>query len=513
MTTPTKALDERPLLTASHIRKAYPGVLALDAVSLDLYGGEVHALVGENGAGKSTLIKILSGAVRPDGGDLLMGGVAMSFNSPVQARRSGVATIYQEGSLVGELTVEENLFLGQELNHPRMRFFTDRARMAKRARSALDEIAPQIDISTKVRDLPADQRQLVEIGRALLASMRLLILDEPTSSLNDREIERLFDVVERLKGKGVGVVYVTHKLAEVQQISDKVTVLRDGCLVATRRTDEVEIPDLIRMMIGRDLSEWFPAVKSGSVPQEALRLRGLSRPPAFDDVDLVVRKGEIVGLAGLEGSGQSELLRAVVGAEVASVGTIELFGETVRIDSPVDTVRLGVAYIPGDRQRDGVIPALSVRTNLALSALRIIGRNGFIRPRDEEELYGSIKEQLDIRARDSRTAIRELSGGNQQKVILGRAIAARARLFVLDEPTRGVDVGAKSHIYQLVRDLVDQEAGVLLFSSELEEVLGLCDVVYVMRTGKVVARLTRAEASEEKIAKLAFGDDPVPRSA
>lgn len=501
-----------PLVRARHLRKTFPGVVALDDVSLDVYGAEVHALVGENGAGKSTLIKILSGATQPDRGDLFFGDSNVRLSDPHKAREKGVATIYQEGSLVGALTVVENLFLGQELRNSRSKLFIDRAGMAKRAREVLLEIAPQVDITAKARDLPANERQLVEIARALLASMKLLILDEPTSSLTDRQIERFFDVIAGLTGKGVAILYVTHKLTEVQRIADDVTVLRDGSLVATRRTDDVQIPDLIRMMIGRDVSERFPPAASGSPRDEALRLRGLSRSGAFNDVDLVVRKGEIVGLAGLEGAGQSELLRAVVGAESASTGSIEVFGKPARIDSPAKAVRLGVAYIPADRQRDGAIPALSVRTNVSLSALRLIGRNGFIRPRSEEDIYSKMRKRLDIRARDSRTAISDLSGGNQQKVILGRAIAAQARLFILDEPTRGIDVGAKSQIYRLVRQLVEQQASVLLFSSESEEVLGLCDVLYVMRAGRIVGRLTRDDASEESITTLAFGHESVTRT-
>ncbi len=502
---------ERPLLSVRGLTKRFPGVTALDGVSLDLHAGEVHALVGENGAGKSTLIKILAGAIQLDAGELVLDGAVVSPSDPSQARRLGVTAIYQEGSLVGQLTVVDNMFLGQELTAPR--FFADRRRMAKRAREVLDEIAPQVDLARKVNDLPPDHRQLVEIARSLLSPMRVLILDEPTSSLTEAEVAPLFAVIDRLTASGVAVLYVTHRLAEVQRISHTVSVLRDGRLVATRPTSDVTIPDLIRMMIGRELTDHFPKVVATSTDTELLRLRSLSRGTAFDGIDLVVRQGEIVGVAGLEGAGQSDVLRAVAGDRPPSGGTIELLGVPVQIDSPAKAIGLGIAYIPADRKKEGIVPALSVRSNLSLAALRLLSRWGIVRGRSEDSLYQRMKSQLDIRTSDPAAPMHSLSGGNQQKVLLGRAIAGEAKLFVFDQPTRGIDVGAKSQIYQLLRELVDQKAGVLLFSSELEEVLGLCDVVYVMRGGRIGGKVMREEASEETVMRLAFGEDPEPRSA
>jgi len=496
-------VSERLLLQARGLTKSYPGVRALSDVSVGLHPGEVHVVLGENGAGKSTLIKILSGAIQPDSGHVALDGKSVRFTDPLQARKTGIATIYQEGSLIDTMTVSENLFLGNELRASPHGLVASR-QMHEKTRQILDEIGLSLQPSLRVKDLSLNERQLVEISRSLLTSLRLLILDEPTSALTEREAARLFSVIDQLCASGVGVVYVTHKLAEVTRIADHVTVLRDGRRVNTVRADEVKTSDLIRMMIGREMTQAFPDTARSIAVQDLLRVRAL-RGKAFRDVDLTVNSGEIVGLAGLLGAGQSEVLRAICGAEPVESGTVELGGKQVAFKSPSQAVLAGVGYIPADRKGQGIVPSLSVRSNLVLAALRRLSRWGIMRKRAELSLYSQLVDQLRIKAAHPEVPIRNLSGGNQQKVVLGRAVGAGARLLLFDEPTRGVDVGAKFQIYELLHSLVDRGTGVLMFSSDLLELLGLCDRLYVMHAGTIAGVLAKDEATEESVTELAFG--------
>jgi rhamnose transport system ATP-binding protein len=498
-------MDQKParLLQLSGISKAFAGVQALRRVSFDLLAGEVHALIGENGAGKSTLVKVITGAHLPDEGTIDLGGRVVSELDPIRARGLGIAAIYQQPALFPELTVAENIAIGLERGGllRRARWPQRRAR----ARELLARAGAAIDPDREVRELSMPEQQLVEIARALGADARILIMDEPTAALGENEVERLFRVVSELKAQGVGIIYISHRLEELSRVADRVTALRDGVAVGTRRMAEVSRAELIRVMVGRELSSVFPkaAVEKGAV---ALEVRGLAcRQSGVRNVSFQVRAGEIFGLAGLVGAGRTELARVLFGLTPADAGEIRLLGRPVVVDSPARAARLGIAYVPEDRRRHGVILEMATSANITLATLHASSRRGILDFRRERATAGRFVRDLGIKVTSLSAPAGNLSGGNQQKVALARWLAASPRVLILDEPTQGVDVGAKAEIHRLMSALAQRGLAIIMISSELPEILGMSDRIAVMNGGGLVGTLDRAHATQEAILELALG--------
>jgi rhamnose transport system ATP-binding protein len=492
-----------PLLRLTGVSKSFGGVRALKDVSFDLSPGEVHALVGENGAGKSTLIRIVAGAVAPDAGVVEIGSCPVEEFDPLASRAGGVAVVYQHPTLFPDLSVAENIALALEPPGAwrRIRW----AERLARAKQLLARIGSAIDPRVEARTLSVPEQQLVEIAKAVGSDAKIVILDEPTASLGDREVENLFRVIREMKGKGVGIVYVSHRLDELPRIADRVTALRDGSVVGTRPMADVSRADLIRLMVGRDVAAVYPkkAVPIGDV---ALDVRNLSsRAAGVHGVSLSVRAGEILGLAGLVGAGRTELARVLFGLTPADGGEIRLTGKAVRIESPAVAARLGLAYVPEDRRKHGVIPDLPVAANVTLAVLRSVTRHGFLDARKERELSEGLVRRLGVKTASVDEPVGNLSGGNQQKVSLARWLAADPKVLILDEPTQGVDVGAKAEIHALMGDLAAKGLAILMISSEMPEVLALSDRVAVMHSGTLIGTLDRAEATQERVLDLALG--------
>jgi ribose transport system ATP-binding protein len=493
---------EAPLLEMRGIVKEFPGVRALDGVDLEVRAGEVHCLLGQNGAGKSTLIKVMSGAHQPDRGVVLMNGERVRLPNPTAAMRLGIATIYQELDLVDGLSVAANIFLG----HERSRLgFTRRAEMNRAARALLDRLGHgEIPPAREVGRLPAAGRQVVSMARALSHDARLIIMDEPSAVLDGGEVENLFRVMRQLTAEGVAVIYISHRLEEIRMIGDRVTVLKDGRTVAValpaRSTPTAEV---VRLMTGRTVEYAFPQ-SPGPRPDaaEILRVEGLTRRGEFTDVSFTVHSGEIVGLAGLVGSGRSEIVETVYGARKADAGRVTVDGRRLRPGSVGAAIRAGMGLAPEERKSQGLLLFEPVYRNVSVSSLGRFARGGFIASGRELAEAAQVIEELDVRPPDPRRLVRTLSGGNQQKVVLARWLLRGCRLLVLDEPTRGVDVGARTEIYRLVRALADSGMGVLMVSSEIPEVLGLADRVLVVREGRVVHTGPAAEIDESKVLDL-----------
>lgn len=494
--------DQR-LLIASGICKSFAGVRALHGVSFDLAAGEVHALVGENGAGKSTLIKIIAGAEQPDAGTLLVDSQALVEHDPTQARRLGIAAIYQQPALFPDLTVAENIAFGLEPggNWRRVRWPERR----RRAKELLDRVGATIDPGALVQNLSMPEQQLVEMARALGAEARVLIMDEPTAALSEREVERLQGVIRDLRRNGVGIIYISHRLEEVFEVADRVTVLRDGAAVCTRPIGELNRSELIRLMVGRELSAIFPK-QQVAIGEPVLELRGVCcAASGIRDIDLTVRAGEIVGLAGLVGAGRTELAGVLFGITPASAGEIRLRGKAVQIDSPAAAVRLGLAYVPEDRRHHGVIPELPLTANATLAILSEVSQLGWLNFAAERRVTQSFVERLGIKTASVAAPVGTLSGGNQQKVAVARWLATEPAVLILDEPTQGVDVGAKAEIHRLMGELAGRGMAILMISSELPEILGMSDRIYALHAGRISGCLARQEATQEKILAMALG--------
>ena len=481
------------------IDKYYAGVQVLKQARLGVTAGEVHGLVGENGAGKSTLVKILAGEVPAEGGEIRWDGRPVRINSRRGAVRLGISMIHQELSLAPHLSVSANIFLGQE----RTRFgLIDSAAEREATRSLLDRLEFDLHPATPVRRLSPAQRQLVEIARAVVGANRLVIMDEPTSSLSAKEVQELFRVVRKLREQGTAVIFVTHRLEELAEVADRVTVLRDGETVHEGAMPRRDFGALIQAMVGRELKDFFPR-RAARLGAGALEAKGLSRAGVFEDASFTVREGEIVGLAGVVGAGRTELAEALFGATRPDRGQVFVRGQGVEIRSPHDAIRLGMALLTEDRKRTGLAMGLNVTHNLTLANLRALISFGVLRLRQEERVARGFLERLRIRAPSVRLKTGRLSGGNQQKVVLGKWLFREAKIFLFDEPTRGVDVGAKAEIYRLMNQLAEAGGAILMISSELPEILGMTDRVLVMRNGRLVKELITAQTTQEEIIRYA----------
>ena len=484
------------LLEAKGIEKRYGGVRALKHVSFDLNAGEVHALVGENGAGKSTLIRILTGAVVPDAGTVTLDGAVVEDNSPHRSRALGIAAIYQQPAIFPDLTVAENIALVNEPGGLARRIDWSARRV--RAKELIEAIGAEIDPDREAGTLSMPEQQLVEIAKALGGNVRVLILDEPTASLTERETERLFAIIARLRDRGAGVIYISHRLEELGRIADRITVLRDGETIETRPAAATDTRTLIRLMAGRDLSAVFPkrAVPIGARLLEVRDVNGVT----FD-----VRAGEIFGVAGLVGAGRTELAETLFGLTPATTGSIRVAGADVTIRNPEDAIRAGIAYVPEDRRRHGVVGDLPVRANVTLAVLNRISRGTLLQTAEERTLARTWVDRLGVKTDGIDALVSSLSGGNQQKVAIARWIATDPKVLILDEPTQGIDVGAKAECHRIMCDLAEKGLAILMISSELAEILGMSDRIAVMRNGHIAGIMPRPEATPESILSLAVG--------
>lgn len=492
-----------PLLRMRLIRKRFPGVQALDDAGLEMLPGEIHALLGENGAGKSTLIKILSGAQQPDSGTIEFGGQTVVMVSPHDAQRRGIATIYQEFTLAPNMTIAENVFIGRE---PGVGFFVDWRKMAAETRAITKRLGLELQPMAIVRGLSVAEQQMVEIARALSMKSRLIVMDEPTSALSSTEVEKLFRIARELKAHGLSIIFVTHRLEEVMQICDRYTVLRDGRLVGSGAIADITIDGIIRLMVGREVKALFAHREREIAGDVVLRVEGLNRQgnaqdqnaTVLADVGFEVRRGEILGVAGLVGAGRTEMARAVFGADAFDSGRVIINGREVHIRSPQDAIRNGIGLVPEDRKQQALFLALAVRINLSMASHRQILRWGvFIDETAERAMVEEYRQKLNIRMASPEQLIASLSGGNQQKVTLARWLALRPKVLIVDEPTRGIDIGAKVEVHNLLFEMAETGIAVVAISSELPEVLAISDRIITMREGRVTGEIKREDATEE----------------
>jgi ABC-type sugar transport system ATPase subunit len=494
-----------PIVEFDHISKRFPGVNALEGVSFCVARGSCHALCGENGAGKSTLSKILAGLYVPDEGRIVLDGAPVRFATPRDARAAGIAIVHQEPTFCRNLSVAENLCLGEL---PRRGLRLDRAALRARARAILDSVGLVLDVDRTVESLTPGQRQLLQIAGAAGSNPRVMVFDEPTSSLGEHEAAQLFALINRVRAQGATCLYVSHRLAEIFELCDTVTVLRDGTHVATRPVGGLDERALVQMMIGRNLETVTPEHLGQEPGPVRLRLEGLSSPGRFSGIELSVRSGEVVGLAGLVGAGRSEVAQAVFGLDPDATGRVLVDGQPARIHDPAAALRLGLGMLPEDRQRQGLVLMLGGRTNTTLPILDRLARLAWVRRGEEAALVADQFAKLRVRSPHLDFPVAGLSGGNQQKIVLARWLAARCRILILDEPTRGVDVGAKAEIHGFIDRLAAEGAAVLLISSEMPELLALSTRIVVLRAGRVVGELARAQATEAALAHLMTGVEP-----
>ena len=488
------------ILELKKISKSFSGVEVLHEVAFSLRPGEVHALLGENGAGKSTLVKIITGVHQPDHGEILLNGVPVHFNDTRESRKAGIAAIYQELSLFPDLDVAENIFVGRQPVAAGGRI--DWKKLYKEAEQLLSSLGVHLDMKQQARNLSIAQQQMVEIARAISINARILIMDEPTSSLTLNEVAELFSLVRRLREDGTAIIFISHRLEELFEIADRVTVFRDGSYIDTRSMKDISRDELIRLMVGRTISKLFPKqdIEAGDV---ILQVEKLSRTGAFENISFELHKGEILGMAGLVGAGRTNVGRAIFGVEPPTSGRILIEGRKVMITSSRKAKELGLAYVPEDRQLHGLIPAMSITSNISLTMLEDYAWRGWLRDEVERKAAYAGARQMEVRASHIWQNARELSGGNQQKVVLAKWLSTEPRILILDEPTRGIDVGAKAAVHALMSKLAAEGMAILMISSELPEVLGMSDRVIVMREGRMTGHFTRAEATQEKIISAA----------
>lgn len=487
------------LLQLKNITKRYPGVVALNDVNLDVVKGEVHALVGENGAGKSTLIKVCTGAVMPDEGQIVIRGREFASLTPRLSVQMGIAVIYQEFNLVDGLSVAENIFLGRAI---RKGIVIDRKAMAKEAAEILRQLDIDIDPNELVANLTVGYQQLVEIAKALSQNAQILIMDEPSAPLTQAEAESLYAMVEKLKASGVTIVYISHRMKEVFRLSDRITVMRDGQIIETMKTADTHLDYLVKLMVGRQLTETYPIRKDCVSDDVLLEVENLSGN-GVHDINLQIRKGEVLGLAGLMGAGRTELAELLFGVKPRTAGRVVLNGTEIHPRLPKAAIECGIALVPEDRKRQGVLLEIDIKGNLSLAILKQISRFFTVNKKEEKRIAEHYQESIGIKTPTLEQKAKNLSGGNQQKLIIGKWLASKPTLVIFDEPTRGIDVGAKSEIYTLVNSLVESGKAVLMISSEMEEVMGMSDRILVLRDGRIVGELERKDFTQEAIMALA----------
>ncbi|HEX5934186.1 MAG TPA: sugar ABC transporter ATP-binding protein [Pseudorhizobium sp.] len=495
--------DVKPILEMRGISQIFPGVKALDGVSLTLHPGQVTALIGENGAGKSTLVKILTGIYRPNEGEILIDGEVVSFSSAQAAIDAGVTAIHQETVLFDDLTVGENIFLGHA---PRTRFGTiDWRSIYKRSRTLLAQLESDIDPTVRLKDLAIAQRHLVAIARALSVDARIVIMDEPTAALSRREIDDLFRIVETLKWQGKAILFISHKFDELYEIAENFVVFRDGRAVGQGRLKETPQSEIVRLMVGRDIEDVFPKTRVELGPV-VFSVAGYSHPTEFDDISFELRRGEILGLYGLIGAGRSELCQSLFGATRASSGHVLLEGRPLTLHSPADAIAAGIVYVPEERGRHGLALPMPIFQNMSLPSLARTSRSGFLKAANELALARKYAERLDLRAAALSVPVGTLSGGNQQKVVIGKWLATQPKVIILDEPTKGIDIGSKAAVHGFISELASQGLSIIMVSSELPEILGMSDRIMVMHEGLQAGLFERADATAELLVRAATGN-------
>jgi len=493
-------IDTAPLLEMRGIGKSFPGVQALSGVDLTLWAGEVLALLGENGAGKSTLMKVLGGAHRPDGGSIAIEGQLTLFDSPLESRKAGVAVIYQEFNLVPALTAVENIFLGQEVTRAG---FLSKKQERERAQAIFTRLGVEIDLDVPCRLLTTAQQQLVEIAKALVFEARIFVMDEPSAALTSHEVTRLFEIIRDLKRQGIGIIYISHRLDEVFSIADRVTLLRDGQNVLEQAIAQITRKEIIERMVGRELKDEFPT-RTTRIGAPRLEVTGLCRGRAVRDVSFTVRRGEILAVTGLVGAGRTETVRLIFGADRRDAGEIRLDGNLLDIQGPRDAIAVGIGLLTEDRKLQGLVLKHSVRENFGLPNLTWLSRCGLVQLRREREAFGRYADQLKIKVPSQEQRAGNLSGGNQQKVVLAKWLARNCDVLIFDEPTRGIDVGAKFEIYLLMNELIAEGKSIVMISSELPEVIGMADRILVMREGRLTGEIADARrATQDQIMQLA----------
>lgn len=494
---------EKSLLKLDHITKRFPGVLALDDVSFEVCEGEVHVIVGENGAGKSTLMKIIDGIYFPDEGEIDLYGQKTRIHSPIDAMQNGIAMIHQELNTVLDMTVAENVFLGRESGKG---ILFDRRTMNRKASEALQQLGMQIPPNTKMRELSVAKRQMVEIAKAVSMNARIIIMDEPTSAISDKEVDALFCVIRRFREQGIGIIYISHKMDEIFQIADRITVMRDGKTKGTFRADEIDTNRLISIMVGRNIENIYPPRIEHENGEEILRIENLCNGRLFQNVNLTLHRGEILGLSGLMGAGRSELVETVFGIRRKESGKVFVNGREIDIHSPRDAIRANIAFITEDRAQTGLNLKTSVKKDMTILSLQQFCTWGHvINSQKENQAVEEQIRKMNIKTPSRNQGIRNLSGGNQQKVIIARWLLMDPDILIMDEPTRGIDVGAKFEIYTIMMQLAAEGKGILMISSEMPEIIGVCDRVAVMHEGTITGELQKSEMTQESIMKLATG--------
>jgi ribose transport system ATP-binding protein len=496
-------MNRIPVIEMKGISKSFSGNKVLDRVDFQLLPGEVHALMGENGAGKSTLIKILTGIYERNEGTVTVKGNEVHFHNPKEAEQSGIAVIHQELNIIPSLTVFENMFLGKELTVGRFGFTKDKE-MKQKTKEYLNRLGIDLDPNVEAGKLSVGQQQMIEIARAVAANTEVLIMDEPTAALTDREIEALFKVISSLKEQGVAIVYVSHRMEEIFQICDRISVLRDGQFIDVKEVATTNFDEIVKLMVGRQLGERFPE-RVTKIGGERFKVEGLTCKGSFENIHFSVNQGEVIGVAGLMGAGRTEIMQAIFGYRHLDSGKIFIDGKEVTIKTPHDAIKAGIAFVTEDRKSQGLILDLSVRENFSITNLDKISAKSLISSQKEVSMVDEMIEKLRVKTSGRELSVKSLSGGNQQKIVIGKWLGMNPKILILDEPTRGVDVGAKKEIYQLINDLTKQGVAIIMVSSELPEILGMSDRILVIHEGKLAGVLDKSDASQEKIMQFATG--------